>query len=371
MSNGFAQTLRDYNRHSTNFNKTIVDEVLPEHFRTDYPNLVTFLDAYYEFLDSADNFGGIIEELQTVRDIEDTKLEYLDYLFDEIGLGISGGQFETPREVIRNFGNFFRVKGSEYSIHGFFRAFFKEEIEIFHPKNSLFVVGESNIGTEDAKKIQDGRLYQVFSTLIKGPIALVEWESLYRKFVHPSGFYLGAAVVLESEPALNITTLTSIPIVDNSINVFGNAALTYGAEGETVGAVGYTFPSIPYDQVPPPGYYTDTYGGLDGPDKDPINYEAKRYVNVGYVAPNYAGFGNQVFRLRDRYNFGRTMGMFQNMPLNIISGYYSSLDEWAGFRVSFDEKLDPTGATSNNVPNSAVKFSSAVDTFDARAYFRK
>ena len=164
---GFAQTLRHFDRHDVNVRKSLVDEVLPEHFRSDYPMLITFLDAYYEFLDSADNFGGIIEELQTIRDIEDTKLSYLDLLFDEIGLGISNGQFTTPREVIRNFGNFFRVKGSEYSIHGFFRAFFNETVEIFHPKESLFVVGESTVGTEDAKRIQDGRLYQVFSTLIK------------------------------------------------------------------------------------------------------------------------------------------------------------------------------------------------------------
>ena len=62
---GFAQTTRDYGRIGTNVRKSLVDEVLPEHFREDYPNLITFLDAYYEHLDSADNFGGIIQELQT------------------------------------------------------------------------------------------------------------------------------------------------------------------------------------------------------------------------------------------------------------------------------------------------------------------
>lgn len=362
MSNGFSQTLRDYNRHSTNLNKTIVDEVLPEHFRTDYPNLITFLDAYYEFLDSAENFGGIIEELQTVRDIEDTKLRYLDLLFDEIGLGIAGGQFKTPREVIRNFGNFFRVKGSEYSIHGFFRAFFDETVEIIHPKNSLFYVGQSTIGTEDAKKIQDGRLYQVFSTLIKGPIPLVEWEVLYRKFVHPSGFYLGAAVVLESQPSLTITTDTSVPEIDNSINVFSTASMSYAAEGEAIGALGGWTPGY---------YYTVAYGGLDGLDSDKINPEATMYMSRGYVAPNYVGKGEEIFKFRDRYNLQRTMAKFQNMTIAEIENYYSSMYELAGFYVSFDDVLDSSGATSNGVPNSAVKFSSTNDTFDARAYFRK
>lgn len=362
---GFSQTLRDYNRHSTNLNKTLVDEVLPEHYRSDYPNLVTFLDAYYELLDSAEGFGGIIDELQTVRDIEDTKLRYLDLLFEELGLGISGGQFDTPREVIRNFGNFFRVKGSEYSIHGFFRAFFNEEVEVFHPKESIFVVGKSNIGTEDAKKIQDGRLYQVFSTLIKGPIPLVVWESLYRKFVHPSGFYLGANVVLESEPKVNITTVTSIPYVNPNINVFSNAGMTYTAEGEAVGALkGFT--GVGFG-----GIYQPAYGGLDGRDSDQINNEAILYVTRGYMASNYAGAGHERFILRDRYSLNRTIKKFQTMTIAEIENYYSSMYELSGFRIGFDDFADSTGVTSNGAINSAVRFSSTNDTFDQRDYYRK
>ena len=367
----FAQTLRDFGRHATNLNKTLVDEILPEHFRQDYPNLITFLDAYYEHLDSADNFGGVIEELQTLRDIEDAKLEYLDLLFDEIGLGISQGQFVTPREVIRNFGNFFRVKGSEYSIHGFFRAFFNEEIEIFHPKDSLFIVGQSRVGTEDAKKIQDGRLYQVFSTLIKGPIPLVIWEALYRKYVHPSGFYLGANVVLEAEPRVPITTVASIPFINPNINVFGSAALVYDPEGEVVGALrGFRI-------TPDAGIaktisgYRAAYDGLDGQDSDQINNEAMLYMNRGFVVDGYVGGDRERFYLRDRYNLSRTIKKFQNMTIAELEGYYSSMYEMGGYWVSFDDKTDSAGTTSNNVPLSSVKFSSTNDTFDARSYFRQ
>ena len=367
----FAQTLRDFGRHATNLNKTLVDEILPEHFRQDYPNLITFLDSYYEHLDSADNFGGVIEELQTLRDIEDAKLEYLDLLFDEIGLGISQGQFVTPREVIRNFGNFFRVKGSEYSIHGFFRAFFNEEIEIFHPKDSLFIVGHSRVGTEDAKKIQDGRLYQVFSTLIKGPIPLVIWEALYRKYVHPSGFYLGANVVLEAEPLVPITTVASIPFINPNINVFGSAALQHNPEGEVVGALrGFRI-------TPDAGIaktisgYRAAYDGLDGQDSDQINNEAMLYMNRGFVIDGYVGGDRERFYLRDRYNLSRTIKKFQSMTIAELEGYYSSMYEMGGYWVSFDDKTDSAGTTSNNVPLSSVKFSSTNDTFDARSYFRQ
>ena len=79
---GFDQTVREFGRIDTNVRKSLVDEVLPEHFRDDYPKLVTFLDAYYEHLDSADNFGGIIQELQTMsinpRLITNTTIENPD-----------------------------------------------------------------------------------------------------------------------------------------------------------------------------------------------------------------------------------------------------------------------------------------------------
>ena len=349
---GFAQTLRHFDRHDINVRKSLVDEVLPEHFRDDYPMLITFLDAYYEFLDSADNYGGIIEELQTIRDIEDTKLSFLDLLFDEIGLGISNGQFTTPREVIRNFGNFFRVKGSEYSIHGFFRAFFNETVEIFHPKDSLFIVGESNVGTEDAKRIQDGRLYQVFSTLIKGPIPLLEWEAMYRNYVHPSGFYLGAAVVLEAEPALNIRTLTSIPFINPNQNVFSTATFSYAAEGEAVGAIRTSL-------------FAPSFDGLDS---DQVNREAILFMEYDYVTEGYVEGDPEKFELRDRYSLVRKLSDWQNMTIDSVENYYSNMYEFAGFKIRFDDFADSTGVTSNGIVNSAVRFSSTRDKFSQREY---
>ena len=152
------ETLKDYNRVPVNLRKSQVEEVLPEYFVEDYPNLVTFLEGYYDYLDSDRQWGGITQELTTVRDYEDTTLKRLDLLLEEVGLGISQGRFTQPREVVKNFGNFFRVKGSEYSGYGFWRAFFDiEDVEITYPKERLLRVGQSTIGVEDSWIIQDGR----------------------------------------------------------------------------------------------------------------------------------------------------------------------------------------------------------------------
>ena len=57
------ETQKDYFRFAPNFKTSLVKQVLPEHFAEDYPAHISFLEGYYEFLDSDDNFGGAINEL--------------------------------------------------------------------------------------------------------------------------------------------------------------------------------------------------------------------------------------------------------------------------------------------------------------------
>lgn len=356
---GFDQTVREFGRIDTNVRKSLVDEVLPEHFRNEYPKLITFLDAYYEHLDSADNFGGIVQELQTIRDIEDTKLEYLNNLFAELALGISQSQFTVPREAIRNFGNFFRVKGTQYSVHGFFRAFFNEEIELIHPRDNLFIVGESTIGQEEAKRLQDGALNQFLSVLIRSAIPLVQWEELYRNFVHPSGFFLGAEVVIEGLPQVEITTAESV--FDKNANnklLFSTDSFGVEAQGEAVGMLfGFT-------------EYSPSFDGLDS---DAPNLDALQYALPDYYAAGYAG-DSLTYALRDRYSLYRNLNDYDSanaagtgtasLTITTLMKYYDTLYEWAGFYQSFDDFADSSNA-------SAIRFSATFDDFSQAVYFRK
>jgi hypothetical protein len=175
-----------------------VKEVLPQYFTEDYPNLIAFLEGYYDYVDS-DEVVSVFEDLYGIRDIERASLTQLDQIFAEIASGASRDYFADPREVLRNFAQFYRVKGTKYSAEGFFRAFFGIDVDIQHPKRNIFVVGESEIGTESLRYIQNGALYQIFSVLLRTSIPLETYEQLYKKFVHPAGFYLGAEVLIENQ----------------------------------------------------------------------------------------------------------------------------------------------------------------------------
>lgn len=195
-----------FNRAQPNLRAYSVKEVLPQYYSEAYPHLVTFLEGYYDYLDSDEAISGI-SDLTSIYDLESTTLEHIDYIFKTIADGANSTYFSDPREVLRNFANFYRVKGTKFSAEGFFRAFYGIDVEVEYPKNNIFIVGESQIGTESLRFIQNSALYQIFSVLIKSSIPLNTWKDLYKKFVHPAGFFLGGSVVLEI-PSTNSTLLT-------------------------------------------------------------------------------------------------------------------------------------------------------------------
>lgn len=315
------ETLKDYNRIEPNFRRSLVTEVLPEYFATSYPNLVAFLEGYYEFLDSDANFGGAIQELLTIRDIQDTNLQRLDFIFDEIGLGIAGGQFIFPREVIRNFGEFFRVKGSLFSAEGFFRAFFNEQVEILYPKDRLLIIGERPIGPDDDYLIQDGAIYQIFSVLIRSPISFNTWGDLYRKFVHPAGFHLAAEVEVVGSVGVPITTTQSITDPEpNELNIQTTVQANLGlaAEGEATLLI----------------------------DQDSTHI------------PNLYGFLARMNPYDTLSSLDSDLG--PGATLTDLNRFASDLNELGGYRQTMDD--------SSNSVHSALRYSNTNATFDQRVY---
>lgn len=196
-----------------------IRDVLPEHHLSDYPNLILFLEKYYDFLetDSTMAFAKTLNEMFKYRDLNDAPSEYLDLIIKEISAGVvSVDFFIEPRFASRLLSIFHRVKGSLYSAEGFFKAFYGIDAEIEYPKRNIFIVDQSLIGPENLAVIQDGALYQIYSILIKSSIPSSEWNSLYTSLVHPAGFYLGSQVVITSQASM---AQNDMPIVILDTNV--------------------------------------------------------------------------------------------------------------------------------------------------------
>lgn len=217
-------------RRSLDLHVPSVKEVLPEHFLANYPDLIKFLEAYYQFLDSdqTHNFNSLIQSIDTARDIEDSTITQLNLLLKEIGANIINvNYFRDPRSSARQLANFYRVKGSLYSAEGFFKAFYGIDAEITYPKRDIFIIDQSLIGPDDLALIQDGALYQVLSVLIKTELPISVWGDLYKTFVHPAGFYLGSQVVITSVGTLTFGNMPDVePAPDLPVTILDVGTLS-------------------------------------------------------------------------------------------------------------------------------------------------
>jgi hypothetical protein len=76
------------------------------------------------------------------------------------------------------------------------------------------------------KRITDNAYYQVFSILIKTPIAVNAWKDVYKDFIHPSGTYLDGEVLVETKIS---SKLSAKPV---STEIFGSTVESSAIVGE-------------------------------------------------------------------------------------------------------------------------------------------
>jgi len=107
----------------------------------------------------------------------------------------------------------------------FFRLFFQQRAEVEYGKESIFFIGDSasQIGVESLKFIQNDELFQTFGLLIKTGISVNNWSELYKKYVHPAGFYFAGQVISDAE-AVN-PVLAPLSIFDSSDTTVVSEAL--------------------------------------------------------------------------------------------------------------------------------------------------
>lgn len=137
------KTLTDVYRRELDLDKYDVLEALPGFFDERYPELIKFLQAYYESLEEEDNPAESLNDLLTSRDVAQAKEELLSFLASELLLGKSYFEsFDDKRTALQFSNLLYRSKGTAWSIQQFFRIFYGVEVNITYGKDEVFFIGE-------------------------------------------------------------------------------------------------------------------------------------------------------------------------------------------------------------------------------------
>ena len=353
------KTTEDDNRLKANLYQPQVDTILPEHFGEQYPDLINFLNAYYEYLDSDGRPTNLLKNIFYSKDPGATSSDNLRLMFEERAPGLVSDTFPAPRFSYKLLPGLYRVKGSNTAIDGFFRYFFQENVERILPRKSMFIVGESEIGDQSEKYIQDSYFYQIYSILLKSGIPANQYSNYYKNYLHPAGFAIFYQTSFEeiasisTQASSEITTLnlgefSAKSLVEDIsiINMGGLGSVTHiddTLDRRFYGDKGFNF----YDE-----YNEDYYEKIEGILRDsPYNGQYDTIADI--LDPNSPRWSNDV----------DSTGYELNMS--------DSSEDGTGTGADFSDADSSTFDTSSYILNqqgnrvfASINFSNTYETFD-------
>jgi hypothetical protein len=175
------------------------ESLVPENIRSGAAAFIKFINDYYEYINDVGLPSQQISDITTEQDIDRASGEYIDAIQKEIANIVPKTDTIDKVSLYKKIVKYYKMRGSEESIHAFFKIFFNEVVEIFYPKERLFELstGDVNSYTNDISRLHDGDYWQRFSYEIKAPIDTSYWLDNFYGLVHPAGLKLFSSIVIQ------------------------------------------------------------------------------------------------------------------------------------------------------------------------------
>ncbi len=231
----------------------LVNRQVPEFIRDEYPLFVSFLEAYYEFLETErfdENSQSLkndlttkLKDLRYVSDIDYSLNQFQDQFFNSFIYNLPKDTLVTKDFLIKNILPLYQSKGTQKSFEFLFRLLFGQEIQIEYPGKKVLRASdgrwtiENIIRTETqfySEYISDGTTDTYF-------LPYVIEKSSIRVFIgnelldDEDDYYIrkeSRKVILKNVPSSNsIIRIYYVGLFDNTI--FKNRKITGKTSGAT------------------------------------------------------------------------------------------------------------------------------------------
>lgn len=121
-----------------------IDDLVPDHVESSYPDLVNFLKTYALYLERSNESAFYLNSLDIQRDIDHVEENLLTELQNEIGIAVPRDFATNPRTFYKHLIEFYRSRGTPESITSFFRVIYDDEVETYFPFVDLLVPSDGN-----------------------------------------------------------------------------------------------------------------------------------------------------------------------------------------------------------------------------------
>lgn len=130
-------------------------DLIPSSIQSSAKNLVTLLEYYYDYLNTAGLPTNEIASISSLKDIDAVSMKYIDQIEELIGKNVPSSQVLNRIELYKIIVKYYNTRGSEDSIHTFFKIFFNQIVEIIYPKERLFNLSGGGGAWSSVKLIED------------------------------------------------------------------------------------------------------------------------------------------------------------------------------------------------------------------------
>lgn len=117
---------------------TIVKHHFPDFLVEDYPSLISFIEAYFEYLEVSGRPVDSIVNLPANRDVDATLDEFIDYLKNEFFSTLPSEVQANKRLILKHAKEFFLMKGTEKSFKFLFKILYDiDDVGFFYPSEHI------------------------------------------------------------------------------------------------------------------------------------------------------------------------------------------------------------------------------------------
>lgn len=151
----------------------LINSQVPFFVRNDHQTFVSFLEAYYEYLEQSNTtlqFGKTTERAKNFLnyiDIDKTLNEFADKLYDRF-LYLNINTQADKKLILKHVQDFYRAKGSEKAYRFLMRAMFGEEVEFYYPKVDVLKASDGKWYIQRSLRVTDVRIANTSNSNFSG-----------------------------------------------------------------------------------------------------------------------------------------------------------------------------------------------------------
>jgi hypothetical protein len=220
-----------------------IEDQFPSFMKEDYKKLILFIKAYYEWLEQPNNSGYILQNLNTIKDIDSNGEEFFEHFkntylesFPDILIANSNGEFPNKTTLLKKIRDFYGNKGTENSYKFLFRLLYNSELEIYTPKEDILKVSAGEWYEPKSIKTTSSSGQSIFSAS-RGEI--VQYETDSSDVIAASAFIDSIVQYVEAGALITeffITNISGIFLPNRSISIIQGditfQEFTYSVLGE-------------------------------------------------------------------------------------------------------------------------------------------